>query len=125
MPVVMQIVKKFIGELNTQLKDKGIEIVANAEAVRWLADKGYDSKMGARPLSRLIDTEIKSPLSRRVLFGDLVNGGRINISIVDDKLDFVVTEIEKPLSKEQRKAAKLLALDKETADDRVNQDNQS
>ena len=125
MPVVIQIVKKFIGELNGQLKDKGIEIVANAEALRWLADKGYDSKMGARPLSRLIDTEIKSPLSRRVLFGDLVDGGKINVSIVDNKLDFTVTEIVKPLSKEQRKAAKLLALDKETADDGINQDNQS
>jgi ATP-dependent Clp protease ATP-binding subunit ClpA len=125
MPVVIQIVKKFIGELNSQLKDKGIEIVADAEALRWIADKGYDSKMGARPLSRLIDTEIKSPLSRRVLFGDLVDGGRINISIVDSKLDFTVTEIVKPLTKEQRKAAKLLALDKETADDGINQDNQS
>jgi ATP-dependent Clp protease ATP-binding subunit ClpA len=125
MPVVIQIVKKFIGELNSQLKDKGIEIVADSEALRWIADKGYDSKMGARPLSRLIDTEIKSPLSRRVLFGDLVDGGRINISIVDNKLDFTVTEIVKPLSKEQRKAAKLLALDKETADDGINQDNQS
>jgi ATP-dependent Clp protease ATP-binding subunit ClpA len=125
MPVVIQIVKKFIGELNSQLKDKGIEIVADAETLRWIADKGYDSKMGARPLSRLIDTEIKSSLSRRVLFGDLVDGGRINISIVDNKLDFTVTEIVKPLSKEQRKAAKLLALDKETADDGINQDNQS
>jgi ATP-dependent Clp protease ATP-binding subunit ClpA len=125
MPVVIQIVKKFIGELNSQLKDKGIEIVANTEALQWIADKGYDSKMGARPISRLIDTEIKSPLSRRVLFGDLVDGGRINISIVDSKLDFTVTEIVKPLTKEQRKAAKLLALDKETADDGINQDNQS
>jgi len=125
MPVVIQIVKKFIGELNTQLKDKGIEIVADAEALRWIADKGYDSKMGARPLSRLIDTEIKSPLSRRVLFGDLVDGGKISISIVDGKPNFTVTEIVKPLTKEQRKAAKLLALDKETADDRINQDDQS
>jgi ATP-dependent Clp protease ATP-binding subunit ClpA len=81
--------------------------------------------MGARPLSRLIDTEIKSPLSRRVLFGDLVDGGKISISIVDGKPNFTVTEIVKPLTKEQRKAAKLLALDKETADDRINQDDQS
>ena len=121
-PVVIQIVKKFIGELNTQLKDKNIEIVANAETVRWLANKGYDTKMGARPLARLIDTEIKSPLSRRVLFGDLVDGGRVNVTIEDDKLAFAVTELPKPLSKEEKKAAKLLALDKETADDRVNQD---
>lgn len=104
--VVEQIVKKFVGELNTQLKDKGIEIILSAKATRWLADKGYDKKMGARPLARLIDNELKSPLSRRVLFGDLVEGGRVNVDIIDNKLDFIITEIPKPLTKEERKAAK-------------------
>ena len=102
--VVEQIVKKFIGDLNGQLKDKGIEIVLTAKATRWLADKGYDKKMGARPLARIIDNEVKSPLSRRVLFGDLVNGGRVTVDIVDDKLDFTVAEIPKPLTKEEKKA---------------------
>jgi ATP-dependent Clp protease ATP-binding subunit ClpA len=60
--------------------------------------------MGARPLARIIDNEIKSPLSRRVLFGDLVNGGRVTVDIIDDKLDFTVVEIPKPLTKEERKA---------------------
>ena len=101
---VIQIVKKFVADLNSQLKDKGIEIVINAKATRWLADRGYDKKMGARPLARIIDNEIKSPLSRRVLFGDLVNGGRVTVDIVDDKLDFTVVEIPKPLTKEERKA---------------------
>ena len=101
---VIQIVKKFVADLNSQLKDKGIEIVVNAKATRWLADRGYDKKMGARPLARIIDNEIKSPLSRRVLFGDLVNGGRVTVDIVDDKLDFTVVEIPKPLTKEERKA---------------------
>jgi ATP-dependent Clp protease ATP-binding subunit ClpA len=101
---VIQIVKKFVTDLNSQLKDKGIEIVVNAKATRWLADRGYDKKMGARPLARIIDNEIKSPLSRRVLFGDLVNGGRVTVDIVDDKLDFTVVEIPKPLTKEERKA---------------------
>ncbi len=104
--VVEQIVKKFVGDLNTQLKDKGIDIVLTAKATRWLADKGYDSKMGARPLARIIDNEVKSPLSRRVLFGDLVNGGRVTIDIVDNKLDFVVSELPKPLTKEEKKALK-------------------
>jgi len=103
---VTQIVKKFIVDLNSQLKEKGIEIVLNAKSTRWLAERGYDKKMGARPLARLIDNEIKSPLSRRVLFGDLVNGGRITIDIVDDKLDFTVTELPKPLTKAERKALK-------------------
>ncbi len=104
--VVEQIVKKFIGDLNSQLKDKGIELVLTAKATKFLAEKGYDKKMGARPLARLIDNEIKSPLSRRVLFGDLTNGGRVTIDIVDNKLDFTVVEIPKPLTKEERKALK-------------------
>ena len=104
--VVIQIVKKFIGELNIQLKDKGIEIIAGANAVKWLAEKGYDSKMGARPLARLIDNKIKSPLSRRVLFGDLVDGGRVNVTVENDELVFSVTEIPKPLTKEKKKALK-------------------
>jgi len=103
---VIQIVKKFVADLNSQLKDKGIEIVINAKATRWLADRGYDKKMGARPLARIIDNEIKSPLSRRVLFGDLVNGGRVTVDIVDDKLNFTVVEIPKPLTKEEKKALK-------------------
>jgi ATP-dependent Clp protease ATP-binding subunit ClpA len=127
---VVQIVKKFIGDLNNQLKDKGIEIVAGSNAVKWLADKGYDKKMGARPLARLIDNKIKSPLSRRVLFGDLVDGGRVNVGLDGDELTFTVTEIPKPLTKEERKAlkaARALELQQatETADDRIeNQDNQ-
>lgn len=121
---VVQIVKKFIKELNEQLKDKGIEIVADAASTKWLAEKGYDKKMGARPLARLIDNKVKSPLSRRVLFGDLVDGGRVNITLENDELVFTVTELPKPLSKEQKRAARLLALDKETANAGVDQDNQ-
>ena len=104
--VVEQIVKKFVGELNSQLKDKGIEIVLTTKAAKYLAERGYDSKMGARPLARLIDNEVKSPLSRRVLFGDLANGGRVTVDIVDNKLDFTVTELPKILSKAERKLLK-------------------
>ena len=104
--VVIQIVKKFISELNSQLKDKGIEIELNNTAAKWLADKGYDKKMGARPLARLIDNEIKSPLSRRVLFGDLVDGGKVTVGIENDKLSFTVSEFVRPLTKAERKALK-------------------
>ena len=104
--IVSQIVKKFISELNSQLKDKNIEIALNAEAVKWLSEKGFDSKMGARPLARLIDNKIKSPLSRKVLFGELQNGGRIDISIVNNELDFVISQL---LTKEQKKALKKAA----------------
>lgn len=126
---VIQIVKKFVADLNSQLKDKGIEIVVNAKATRWLADRGYDKKMGARPLARIIDNEIKSPLSRRVLFGDLVNGGRVTVDIVDDKLDFTVVEIPKPLTKEEKKALRAQRLvEAANVEDNViteNQTNQS
>jgi ATP-dependent Clp protease ATP-binding subunit ClpA len=113
--VVWNIVGKFIGELNDQLKDKNIEIIPNQDAVKWLAKKGYNKKMGARPLARLIDTEIKSPLSRRVLFGDLVDGGRVDVGVEEDKLTFAVTEMPKPLSKAERKALK--AAKAEVSDD--------
>jgi ATP-dependent Clp protease ATP-binding subunit ClpA len=103
---VVQIVKKFINELNYQLKDKNIEIVLSSAAQTWIAEHGYDKKMGARPLARLIDTNIKSPLSRRVLFGDLVDGGRVTINVVDNELSFSVEEMPKPLSKAEKKALK-------------------
>jgi len=120
--VVEQIVKKFVGDLNSQLKDKGIEIVLSTKAAKYLAERGYDSKMGARPLARLIDNELKSPLSRRVLFGDLVNGGRVTVDIVDDKLDFTVTELPKPLTKAERK---LLKAQQSLAEDDKNAESQN
>jgi len=105
--VVCQIVDKFINQLNGQIKDKNIEIVLDKDAKSWLADKGYDKKMGARPLARIIDNKIKSPLSRRMLFGDLKNGGRILISIDNDNLSFVINDLPKPETKEERKARKV------------------
>ena len=121
---VIQIVKKFVGELNTQLKDKGIEIVLNTAAAKWLAEKGYDRKMGARPLARLIDNKIKSPLSRRVLFGDLVDGGRVSVDVADNDLTFTVTEIPKPLTKEEKKALRAQRAAEKTDDLTENQTNQ-
>ncbi len=121
--VVIQIVKKFVGELNSQLKDKNIEIVLSNTAAKWLAEKGYDKKMGARPLARLIDNKIKSPLSRRVLFGDLVDGGKITIDIENNDLTFNVSEYIKPLSKAERRAmkAKLQEAEDEIATSEANQ----
>jgi ATP-dependent Clp protease ATP-binding subunit ClpA len=120
--IVKQIVVKFISELNQQLKDKNTEIILEKDAVEWLADRGYDKKMGARPLARLIDNKIKSPLSRRVLFGDLKDGGRITVSSDGNDLAFTVTEIPKPLTKEERRAAKAAAKAEENVEE--SQDNQ-
>ena len=63
------------------VKDKNITITVADEALDYLVDKGFDRKMGARPLQRVIDKDIKRPLSRQILFGDLKQGGNININI--------------------------------------------
>ena len=105
--VVTQIVGKFIKELNDQLKDKNIEIILDKSATAWLAEHGYDKKMGARPLGRLIDNEIKSPLSREVLFGALVNGGYVDVTVEENKPKFSFREKARPLTKEERRALKL------------------
>ena len=106
--VVCQIVDKFISELNTQLKDKNIEIKITDEARLWIADRGYDAKMGARPLARIIDNQVKSPLSRRVLFGDLKEGGYVTVIVEDDKLAFEVKEKLIKMTKAARKKLGLL-----------------
>jgi len=107
--VVKSIVGKFVEELNSQLKDKNIILKPDNETVEWLASKGYSKKMGARPLGRVIDNKIKTPLSKRVLFGDLVEGGIVDISIVNDEPAFSVTPMPKPLTKAEKKALKLKA----------------
>jgi len=119
--VVSQIVKKFIAELNSQLKDKNIEITLNSDAINWLADRGFDKKMGARPLARLIDNKIKSPLSRKVLFGELQNGGVIAVSVANDDLDFAIGPF---LTKEQKKALKRGAVVEEVQGVMENAENQ-
>jgi ATP-dependent Clp protease ATP-binding subunit ClpA len=80
------IVKKFILELNTLIKDKSIQIKPTVKALEYLVNKGFDSKMGARPLQRVIDDLIKKPLSKEILFGKLVNGGIVEIDCSNDSL---------------------------------------
>ena len=106
-PVVETIVKKFMAELNSQVSDKNIQIRADDAAVKWMANKGYSRKMGARPLARLIDKDIKTPLSKKVLFGELVDGGIVDISIEDDRPAFRISPAPKPQTKAERKASKL------------------
>jgi len=80
------IVKKFIGELNALVKDKNIHVKPTNDALEYLVNKGFDSKMGARPLQRTIDDMIKKPLSKEILFGKLTNGGVVEITLDDNKL---------------------------------------
>jgi ATP-dependent Clp protease ATP-binding subunit ClpA len=87
------IVKKFIDELNTLVKDKNVHVKPSTEAVEYLIEKGFDSKMGARPLQRAIDDMIKKPLSKEILFGKLKNGGVVSIDIVDKTLKLNVINL--------------------------------
>jgi ATP-dependent Clp protease ATP-binding subunit ClpA len=123
--VVGEIVKKFIKELNEQLKDKNIEVVADKQAITWLADNGYDRKMGARPLARLIDNKIKSPLSRRVLFGDLSSGGRVTVGVENNELTFTVTELPKALTREEKRALKAAKAETESQTSDENSTNEA
>jgi ATP-dependent Clp protease ATP-binding subunit ClpA len=81
-----KIVKKFIDELNVLLKDKNVHIKVDAEAADLLIKKGFNRKMGARPLSRTIDEMIKKPLSKEILFGNLVNGGIVEVTSEKDQI---------------------------------------
>jgi len=85
-PVMMKIVGKFLLELKNMVKDKGITVTVSDLALDYLVDKGFDPKMGARPLQRVIDQEVKRPLSKQILFGDLKNGGNVNIDFRNDEL---------------------------------------
>jgi ATP-dependent Clp protease ATP-binding subunit ClpA len=75
-----KIVVKFMYELKFQVAEKGIKIKINEAAINWLIEKGFDPKMGARPLQRIIDKEIKRPLAKMMLFGELKNGGTLQIT---------------------------------------------
>lgn len=83
---MVKVVTKFIDELRIQVKEKGIRVKINNDAINWLIEKGFDTKMGARPLQRVIDKEIKRDLAKMMLFGDLKNGGQLSISVNEDKI---------------------------------------
>tara|TARA_E500000178_G_scaffold289937_1_gene293226 strand:+ start:1616 stop:3856 length:2241 start_codon:yes stop_codon:yes gene_type:complete len=87
--VMMKIVGKFLVELKAQVKDKKVDITISDEALDYLVEKGFNKKMGARPLQRVIDKEIKRPLSRQLLFGKLKDGGKCKIDIVKKELVLV------------------------------------
>ncbi len=84
--VILQVVEKFVLQLEAQLMDRGVSIELTRPAAEWLADKGYDDKMGARPLGRVIQEHIKKPLAEELLFGKLSKGGLVKISVKDGEL---------------------------------------
>ena len=94
--VVVHVVEKFVLQLEAQLIDRGVHIELTSEAADWLAEKGYDEKMGARPLGRVIQETIKKPLAEELLFGRLTKGGIVRVRIEDDKPVFDITGPETP-----------------------------
>jgi ATP-dependent Clp protease ATP-binding subunit ClpA len=85
---IAKVVDKFIFELEGQLQEKHVTLVVEPEARVWLAEHGYDPKMGARPMARLIQEEIKKPLAEELLFGSLLGGGTVRVDVAEGKLQF-------------------------------------
>lgn len=103
-----KIVAKFINELNELISDKHIKITVTEACVDWLMDQGFDSKMGARPLSRKIDEAIKVPLSKKILFENYGAGATIKVDLVDGEIVF---ETDKKLLSPTVKKDGLIVLD--------------
>jgi len=95
--VVKTVVDKFLVQLQSQLDEKAVVLEIEDEARTWLAEKGYDEKMGARPMARLIQEKLKKPLAEMVLFGELSQGGGVvNVTVEDDEINLEIA-IEKEL----------------------------
>lgn len=84
--VIMQVVEKFVLQLEAQLMDRNVAIELTPEAAEWLAIKGYDDRMGARPLGRVIQEFIKKPLAEELLFGNLAKGGTVRVELRDGEI---------------------------------------
>jgi ATP-dependent Clp protease ATP-binding subunit ClpA len=91
--VILKVVEKFVLQLEAQLLDRDVTIELTEPAAEWLAEKGYDDKMGARPLGRVIQEHIKKPLAEELLFGKLAKGGLVRVGVKDGAIDL---EIEGP-----------------------------
>src|SRR5580698_7558463 len=94
--IVGRVVEKFVMQLEAQLADRNVTIELSSAAKEWLAERGYDRLYGARPLSRVIQEHIKKPLAEELLFGKLVRGGAVKVTMKDGKLDFEIVEAALP-----------------------------
>ena len=93
---ILRVVEKFIYQLEAQLFDRNVQIELTSGAAEWLADNGYDSKMGARPLARLIQSQIKEKLADEILFGKLKKGGLVRVHAIGDELELEFESPEHP-----------------------------
>jgi len=92
---IASVVDKFVFELEEQLADKKVALVVTPDAKAWIAEKGYDPKMGARPMARVIQNSIKKPLANELLFGELAGGGKVTVKLGDDGELAFDMEVEK------------------------------
>ena len=86
--IILQIVDKFVCDLQVQLDKKQVVMELSPTARQWLADKGYDPAMGARPMGRVVQEQLKKPLANEILFGRLVSGGEVRVDLLNDELTF-------------------------------------
>ncbi|HEY5101608.1 MAG TPA: ATP-dependent Clp protease ATP-binding subunit ClpA, partial [Steroidobacteraceae bacterium] len=95
---IERVVDKLIIEVEMQLEQKGVTLTIDDASRSWIAEKGYDPKMGARPMTRIIQEHIKRPLAEELLFGTLVGGGQVLVSVAADgsKLEFECTPLRQP-----------------------------
>ena len=100
--VILQVVEKFVLQLEAQLMDRGVHIELTRPAAEWLADKGYDDKMGARPLGRVIQEWIKKPLAEELLFGKLAKGGIVKVGVKEGKLDLRIEKKTKRIASKKK-----------------------
>ena len=112
-PTMLKVVDKFIMQLEGQLVEKGVSIILSKEAKYWLAQKGYEPAYGARPLSRVVQDNIKKPLADMLLFGKLVNGGELEVSLKENKLCLFVNNesIQKKKTKPKYNKSKKVTVD--------------
>ncbi|VVC76155.1 ATP-dependent Clp protease ATP-binding subunit ClpA [Aquicella siphonis] len=89
---ILSVVNKFVAELEGQLESKNVILEVDEEARAWLAKNGYDKKMGARPMARLIQEQLKKPLAEELLFGQLSNGGHVKVTIEKGKIKFLIED---------------------------------
>ena len=94
--VILQVVEKFVLQLEAQLMDRNVHIELTRPAAEWIAERGYDDKMGARPLGRVIQEHIKKPLAEELLFGKLAKGGVVKVGVKDGELELRIEGPGKP-----------------------------
>ena len=107
--VILQVVEKFVLQLEAQLMDRNVSIELTRPAAEWIADKGYDDKRGARPLGRVIQGHIKKPLAEELLFGKLTKGGLVKVGVKDGELSLDLSGPESPRISGKKKPPLLTA----------------